>query len=198
METKTITATATKEIEAISSVSSVMNFIETLTKGAGVNVKISTIPTMRKTNNPFIGRIAKITEYSGVVLGVRYMSKINGSISRSGNTNEYEPNAPKGSHRFNDFLYQSDKDETIFYLNIMWVKKQMGNLVRTKVNYLVDNRLITENEKQLLDTFLPVKNYDCAKQLENGIDDLEQICVNRPKLSNVLSIKQGEKIWSRN
>lgn len=61
----------------------------------GVEIITETIPAMRKTNNPFVGRVTKITHYIDGVLGVDYQKTVNRRLAKNGLEANYQSEAPK-------------------------------------------------------------------------------------------------------
>ena len=83
----------------------------------GLEIVTETEPAMRKTNNPYLHRVKKVTHYIDAVLGVDYQNAVNNRIARAGHEANYVAEAPKGKTHYNAFFYQSLDGET-FYLKI--------------------------------------------------------------------------------
>ena len=156
----------------------------------GVRVVTNTEPKMRKTNNPYIGRVRKLTEYSNAMLGVDYQNAVNNRLERAGFEADYKAEAPKGKKHYNSFFYQSLKDESVFYLKIGFYKNK-----GIKRSWLVDGREATEQEINEFSAFLQESsNEGVKKQEEAGLSVEEQYTIVAPKLENVVSVTLGERV----
>lgn len=166
-----------------------------LTKGVGTSVLTATVPQMRKTNNPYIDRVLKITLYSGVSVGTNYENSVNKCAERSGSTETFITEKPNGKHYINDFLLASDKDENVLYFQIQYTEKMLqSGIVKIDSYYLIDKRLATDAEVAEIKKFMPTKVAP-KKQLEAGVDLDKVRYYIAPKLSNVIGLKQGGAIW---
>ena len=153
----------------------------------GVEILTETEPAMRKTNNPFVGRVKKITHYVNAILGVEYQNVVNNRLTRSGNEANYQSEAPKGKKHYNAFFYQSIDGET-FYLKIGIYKN-----TTCKSTYTIDGHEATQSELEALKPFLQSKSANVQKQQEAGLNEAEQYHIVAPKTSNVLRITCGTK-----
>lgn len=168
----------------------IINKISKMNKGTfGVEIVTETEPAMRKTNNPFINRVKKITTYTNAILGVDYQNCVNNRLERNGCEANYIADAPKGKKYYNAFFYQSLTDEGTFYLKIGMYKNTTA-----KSRYVIDGHDATDNELETLKTFLQTKSTTCQKQADAGLDTSEQYAIVTPKASNVVSVKLGERI----
>lgn len=162
--------------------------ISNLRKGTfGVEVILNTEPSMRKTDNPFVGRIRKISKYKNAVLGVSYENTVNGRLKKKGLEKDFVSDAPRGKKYYNPFFYVSDKDDSVFYLKI-----GMRKNTTCEYCYLVDSRPITTPELYQLDLYLTNTSYNSNKQAAHGLDKDEQYRIIAPKLENVVQIKISE------
>jgi hypothetical protein len=172
-----------------------IDFFSALNKGVGTNVFTTTIPQMRKTNNPFVGRVQKLTMYSGVVLGTNYENSVNACAERSGSTETFISEKPMGKHYINPFLLASDKDESVLYLQIQYTEAMLQKgIVKIHSIFLLDGKEATEKEVEAIKQFIPTKVAP-KKQLEVGVDLDKVRYYIAPKLSNVVALKQGGAIW---
>lgn len=170
---------------------SIISKVSKLNKGTfGIEIVTETEPAMRKTNNPFVGRVKKVTTYSNAILGVDYQNCVNNRLERNGHVADYQAEAPKGKKHYNAFFYQSLDNET-FYLKIGMYKN-----TTTKSTYHIDGHEATTDELATLKTFLQSKPQTIAKQQEAGLDTTEQYHIVTPKAQNVVSItaKYGKEI----
>lgn len=165
------------------------NFIEELKKGSYMQVITCTEPKMRKTNNPYIGRVEKITLYYGVRTGVDYANCINNAMQRVGiDDTQFIADAPRGMQwAAYPFILKSIKDESQLYLRISIDKSSKS------VSYWnVDGRLATDAEVAVIKNFLPAVS-GSAKQAQAGLENEDQIQVRSIKFENIVYIKQGER-----
>lgn len=168
----------------------IIEAVSRMNKGTfGVEIVTETEPAMRKTNNPFVNRVKKITTYTNAILGVDYQNCVNNRLERNGYEANYIADAPKGKKHYNAFFYQSLADEGTFYLKIGMYKNTTA-----KSRYVIDGHNATANELETLKTFLQTKPTTCQKQADAGLDTSEQYSIVTPKASNVLSVKLGERI----
>ena len=142
---------------------------------------------MRKTNNPFVGRIRKVTTYIDAVLGVNYQNAVNNRLKRNELEANYVSEAPKGKKHYNAFFYQSLDGEN-FYLIIGIYKN-----TTIKVKYIIDGHEATEQEVEALKPFLQSHSTAIQKQSEAGLSEAEQYRIVAPKAQNVVSIMLGSK-----
>ena len=169
--------------------------ISELRKGVfGVHVTTHTEPKMNRTNNPYYGRVRKVTDYHNIALGTDYANTINNRLERLGIEGNYVAEKAKGMHRYNDFLLQSDKDENQFYLNIIFDRSE-GSHTDEEV-YLVDGRLATAEETKEIKWWIEQakSKSGCDKQEKAGLDKKEQVRIIRPKLQNVVKITLGARV----
>lgn len=153
----------------------------------GVEILTETEPAMRKTNNPFVGRVKKITHYVNAILGVEYQNVVNNRLTRNGNEANYKSEAPKGKKHYNAFFYQSLDGET-FYLKIGMYKNTTCHSI-----LFLDGQPATPTQIEQIKPFLQTKSNNVQKQQEAGLNDTEQYHIVAPKTSNVLKITCGTK-----
>ena len=166
----------------------IVSRISKMNKGTfGVQIVTETEPAMRKTNNPFVGRVTKRTTYNNAILGVSYQNCVNNRLERTGNEANYQAEAPKGKKHYNDFFYISLDGET-FYLKIGMYKNTTAS-----VKYFIDGHEATDTELATLKTFLQTTNQFCAKQQNAGLDASEQYRLVAPKAQNVVSVTLGNR-----
>lgn len=152
----------------------------------GYTITTATEPKMNKTGNPFFGRVQKISVYENAMLGCSYENIVNNRREGEGSNPDFEAQAPKGKLIFNRFFYQSLKDESTFYLKIIFYKSQ----TRVESSYLVDGRPATTDEINALKAFMPKPSSSAAHQ---GLEAENEVKIVAPKWENVLLIKQGDK-----
>ena len=167
----------------------IVSKVSKMNKGVfGVEIITETEPSMRKTNNPFVGRVKKISTYANAILGVDYQNCVNGRLARTGNEANYVSEAPKGKKWYNAFFYVSLDDET-FYLKIGMYKN-----TSVKSSYMIDGQPATDEQLAELKPFLQVKPQGVQKQADAGLNEEEQYKIVAPKATNVVLVRLGERI----
>lgn len=155
----------------------------------GVQIITETEPSMRKTNNPFVGRVTKVTTYNNAMLGIDYQNAVNNRLERKGLANDYQSEAPKGKKRYNAFFYQSLANEDIFYLKIGIYKNTTCHSI-----LFLDGQPAKPEEIEAIKPFIQSKSSNVQKQQDAGLNENEQYRIVAPKAQNVLQIKLGERI----
>lgn len=183
-------------------VNSLMNGLQGYSKGSfGTTLSITTTPKMNKGGrggvepNPLYNRdVQKHTIYSNIRLGIDYNRVNEAKIERAGGEkSDWKGEAPKGMHRFNDYLYQSDNDNDQFYLNVLF----FGN-TKEEYSYSIDGVPATPEQVETIKAYLTSKGSSFSKQIAAGIPEDEVTEVRRPKLDNINYIVQGERqLYSR-
>lgn len=149
----------------------------------GICVTYLVDAAMNKTNNPYYGRVKKLTTVSNARLGVSYESCVNGKLERSGQTPDYQ--AGKSTTDFvNDFI-QVSKDGTKYYLKV-------GINSRTTIDsvYYLDGRIATDKEMADIRNYLK-KSAPSQRQIAAGIAADEVYRHITPNVENILHIWQG-------
>lgn len=154
----------------------------------GVEIITETIPAMRKTNNPFVGRVTKITHYIDGVLGVDYQKTVNRRLAKNGLEANYQSEAPNGKKHYNAFFYQSLNDENVFYLKI----GIYPNTITHSILFL-DGQPATPTQIAQIEPFLQTKSNNVQKQADAGLTNEQQYHIVAPKASNVLKIWKGKQ-----
>ena len=177
-------------------VQSIVDFLSGLKKGVfGITLVANTQPKMNKTNNPYFGRVTKVTRLTNVAIGYSYENTIKNRLERAGSENtDFKSEAPKGRHwveGYENILLQSNKDDTQYYL-----RTTMRKNTKASVTYLVDNRPATDEEINEFKAFFP-KSSTSNKQTEAGLQDEEQVVVRDYKLESIQSLTLGNLNYLR-
>ena len=154
----------------------ITNFILSLKKGMmGNKVVTLTEPKLLKRGNPLIGQeVRKITYYTNVGLGISYENTINNKRERNGEERDFVSEKPFGmSWEVFPFILKSDKNPSQKYLRMQFYKN-----TTCKSIYLVNGKLATANEIEIIKQFTP-------KRAET------EIKVVSVKLENIKKIKQS-------
>ena len=169
-------------------------------KGGFYRVVTATIPTMNKRNNPFIGRVKKVTIYSSCQMGISYQNAMQNAYKRTNgeaSAQAYEVQANTGKGTWIDglvnFITENEKDAR--YLHVFLHKR-----TKKYVFYLLDGKLV----KSGTDLFDEVASWDknfnkqrtaCPKQADYGISDYEITGVITPKVENVIEVVQSDRYY---
>ena len=161
-----------------------INLLAELSEGRytkGYVIMASEPSGVRKTNNPFVGRVKKISGW-GFDLNADYSRKVNLQLQREGKEMDFEA-LPTYAEPVNKIVYRHKTDSSKLYMSV-FPQPNFG----TFVTYYVDNKIATaEQEAQIL-SFLPAKNDSSRQGTEKKIE------IRRPLISNILSISlAGEK-----
>jgi hypothetical protein len=145
---------------------------------------------MRKTDNPYIGHVVrKVTEYHNIALGTDYQNTVNNRLEKQGEERNFVTQAPKGKKWYNNFFYQSLKDENEFYLKIIFNKAKS----HTETRYMIDGRLTTDIERREIESFC-YSHTTSQKQADAGLQKENEVIIIAPSLKNVLKITLGDKV----
>lgn len=107
--------------------------------------------SMRKTNNPYVGRVRKIVRGINYQFGVSYENKVNNERERMGLERDFVSQSPKGKEWVEyPKVLRSIKDSEKMYLRASTTANS-----KTEIVYLVDNRLATKEEVEEILSFIP-------------------------------------------
>ena len=172
------------------------NFVRGLKKGTfGIQMLSVTIPTMRKTNNPFLGRVQKVTYSTNVCFGYDYASYLFGKAKKQGVLNgrtladfKVEVSKPKGMNWIEfPFFLQSEKDENQEYIRCYYNANSKSYSI-----YLLDGKVADEEEEKKIVSFISSSSSYSGKF---GVSD---IVVRSPKLESIKMVGQGQNFWRSN
>lgn len=158
----------------------------------GVCAVLETEPRMKKTANPYVGRVKKVTTYSNIALGRDYYAAVANAADRKGLDGKMEIEKPKGM-TWSEYPYflVSDKDAEQMYLRLTLNKN-----TTIKTTYMVDGREATAAEVEEIKTFLYDTSYS-LKQAAVGLEETEQVRPMSVKVENIVKIWQGAKCYER-
>ena len=152
-----------------------------LRNGNAVDIEVATEPKMRKTGNPYMGRVKKHTGYIGVDFGASYTEEVNKRRLEEGKAADFQ--AKKSLYEdVNEFFVR--KGEQI-YLRMLLKK---GNAKR--VIWEVDGRPATESEIEEIKGFLQGGGSAKNQGLESG-NEVEMRVV---KIENIVAV--GGETWA--
>lgn len=152
-------------------------------KGA-VDIEISTEPSMRKTNNPYLGRVRKHSAYLGVMFGESYTAEVNRRREAEGKTADFK--AKKSSYETVNEFFVRKGDQ--LYLQFMPSMEKDHN---PKAIYEVDGRPATEEEVKEIVGFFYSKG-DAAKS--QGLERGNEVAFRITKIENIIAL--GGETWA--
>ena len=161
----------------------------------GVRVVLETKPRMRKTNNPYIGRVTKVTEIHNVALGRDYLTAVTRRADQvGGDASTFVPQGASGMVWVqHPYFLESIKDSNTHYLRLT-----LNRNSKCEVKYLVDGRAATDTEVAELKAFLYDSHSYSQKQASVGItNEYDQVKPMSVMLENILLIEQGDKIYRK-
>lgn len=172
----------------------IKEFCESVSRGTfGVSVIAITEPKMNKRGNPYFGRVHKATYMSNVALGYDYENVVNARLERKGLDSDFVAEKPKGKNwDMYPFILQSDKDNSVKYLRCT-----MRPNTATKVVYILDGKVVTDEDVLLAIKSWVTKSSYSVKQTESGLDEKEQVIVRDFKLEGIIALAQGVKQFNR-
>ena len=166
-------------------------FVTSLTKGVfGVVIIAKTEPRMRKTNNPYFGRVQKVTRLANVAIGYNYENVVNNRLEQEGKGQLHftaqKPNGKSWIKGYENLFLVADKDGTTEYL-----RTTMRRNTKPTTMYLVDGKEATPSQEAEIKTFTETS----AKPKNQGLNDGDEVIVRDYKVENIVSIQLGEKMW---
>ena len=172
-------------------IATLIDFVGTINKGTfGTTLIAVTEPKMNKRGNALYGRVHKATCMVNVALGYSYENTVNNRLAREGKENDFESQKPFGKSwvvGLENILLVSDKNAEQYYLRTTMLPN-----TNSKSVYLVDGRRATEEEVEIIKTFL-VKS---SKPSNQGLSEEHSVIVRDYKLEGVLALTQGAKEYN--
>lgn len=177
----------------------VKEFTEVIGKGTfGIVMLACTEPSMNKTNNPYYGRLRKLSYTSNVALGYDYASALVAKMKKenlSFDEKEVRESVekPKGKNWFmHPYILQKDSDAEQKYLRCYYNKNS-----KTSSIYVLDGKFVTDRAVIAdIETWVK-KSSGSKKQAELGISKENEVTLRDFKFENVILLKQGEKVYNR-
>ena len=140
-----------------------------------VDVELATEPKMRKTANPYFGRVCKHTAYLGVDFGKNYTDEVNRRREEEGKTTDFQ--AQKSTYEeVNKYFVR--KGEQLYLRMILRQDNEK------KVIWYVDDRPATETEIAEIKTFLQGGGSAKNQGLEKGNEVQYRVV----KIENVVAV----------
>lgn len=173
---------------------SVSEFTKNVSRGTfGISLITVTVPKMRKTNNPYFGRVHKASYMTNVALGYDYENSVNNRLDRKGIEADFQAEKPKGKSWCEyPYILQADKDASIKYLRCT-----IRPNTKAKSVFILDGKIVTDDAIEAqIKSFIQTSSTS-KKQSESGLDDAEQVIVRDYKLDGVIYLGQGDKSFNR-
>lgn len=166
-------------------------FVKSLTKGVfGIVIIAKTEPRMRKTNNPYFGRVQKVTRLANVAVGYNYENVVNNRLEQEGKGQLHftaqKPNGKSWVKGYENLFLVADKDGTTEYLRTTMRRNTKGTSM-----YLVDGKEATPSQKAEIETFIQ----SSYKPTNQGLDEGDEVIVRDYKVENIVSITLGDRMW---
>lgn len=173
---------------------SVSEFTKNVSRGTfGISLITLTEPKMRKTNNPYFGRVHKASYMTNVALGYDYENSVNNRLDKKGLDADFQAEKPKGkSWAEYPYILQADKDASVKYLRCT-----MRANTKAKSIYILDGKVVTDDNTLLEIKSFIQKSSTSKKQTEIGLEDNEQVIVRDYKLDGIIYLGQGNKSFNR-
>lgn len=164
----------------------IFDFINAFRNGTFGSVLVAdTEPTMRKTNNPYVGRVRKVCRLSNIAIGYSYETYVNARRLRENLSADFKACPLQwGEWKKNyENVVLTHKGED--YLRVTMLPN-----TNVEVTYMVDGRVATESEINEIKSFLS-KSSSSRQGLTN------EVIVRAYKVSNIVSLTQGEKRYEK-
>ena len=149
----------------------------------GITLVTKTDVVLPKTNNPFYGRVTKLSVTSNAQLGISYKAQVE---NRSESKEEYEVGKQRGQHHYDKFFNVSDKDENQFYLRVGYRKNSI-----TESTLYVDGREATAAELDIIKSFQKPSS-GSTKQVEYGVS--EEVIWRTYKTESIVQVSVGNQL----
>lgn len=119
---------------------------------------------MNKRNNPLYGRVRKITA-SNCQFNYNYEKAVNNRLEKAGKEGNFESSTlPWGK------WIEGQENKLIEHKGEIYVRLYKAKNCKRKVEYLVDGRIATEEEKAIISAYTP-KSSGSVKQAEYGLSE---------------------------
>lgn len=136
---RTIKQTEKGEVVELSSME-LLTILMNQEKGTFCFLHMETVPSMRKTNNPYFNRVTKITK-GNVLLGCNYQTRVSNNTKNP----DFKPEENKVGEKVTKCIRHNEKFDR-YYLDYEWF-----NEVRPKSEYVCDGDPI---EKEMFESFM--------------------------------------------
>lgn len=146
------------------------------TKGAlPVTMAGYTVPDMRKTNNPFFGRVKKRSHLNGMINWI-YQNSVNYQRVREDKEPDFVPMPRRWGQRL-------EKSPFVAHNDTLYLEVKVQRLLEYR--YYVDGREATAEEVEQIESFLPKRKEGRRQELDKvqilrdyTLENIEQITLN--------------------
>ena len=142
-----------------------------------VHLTTATEPRMNKTNNPYFGRVTKLTKRNYLIAS-EYEDRVNNNDTKEGGEASFTSQSMKGLvHLSRAVLAKLDEKDT------KYVRVEFFDEIKPQTTFLVDNK---EVDKEVLNNYIvkSTSNYDSQPQerkvkvLNFKFDSIKEISIN--------------------
>jgi hypothetical protein len=126
------------KIEKSVSVLEMVNVLMTISKQQFVYCVYNTEYRMNKSNNPYFGRVRKIT-YNRFMLGYDYQNRVNNNMNKEDIQGTFVSQKPSGRTHVSKCVTIDDKTNSVYYVNLEYFKE---NKLKTEI--LLDGEIVTD------------------------------------------------------
>lgn len=171
----------------------IFEFVDSIHKGTfGMVFETSTEPSMRKTNNPFWGRVRKLSHTVNCALGYDYETYVNARLERADLPAEFHASPlPWGQ------WVEGYEGILISHKGKLYLRMTILPNTSAKPTYTLDGRVVTDEEMEQIRPFLNGSSYS-DKQASCGlVEQSAQVSVRAYAVEHILSISQGAKVYTK-
>ena len=154
-------------------VNELLNLLNQIEKPTFVHITMETEVRMNKKDNPYFGRVKKVTS-GNYLLCSDYEQRVNNNSEKEGQERTFKSELPKGKKHISKCVLVDTKTESVHYVML-----ERFDEIKTKVSYYMDGN---EIEKQLISDWLR-SSYKSKKQTQE-----RKVMVFTPKLTNIREI----------
>jgi len=158
-----------------------VNVLMLVERGTFCNLVSNTVPTMRKTNNPFVGRVRKINSVN-YYLGGNYQKRVNVNMEKEGIERNFVSQKPKGKTHVSECVLLDDKTGLVHYCMV-----ERFDEIKTNPVYMLDGVEMSNEQKTEMFSFFPPR-YEVKSQSQE-----KKVFVITPKVENIQSITIDHK-----
>jgi len=164
-------------------------FVEFLAKQKGcqfINILSMTEPDMYLTDNPFRGRVKKIT-IAPMQFGYDYEKSVNNRLEKNGLETSFIGEPLKWGHWVKGMENKVIEHKDELYMRTYCVRKSNPHIY-----YILDGKLVTKEEFEIIKTFFK-KSSSSKKQDESGLTEEFQVKPRTYKLSSLIAVTINKK-----
>ena len=149
-----------------------------------VDIETATEPQMKKTANPYLGRVRKHTAYLGVDFDTTYTEEVNKRRLEEGKSADFAAQKSNYEEIEGNPYFVRKGEQT--YLRML-----LGKDCKTKTIWEVDGRAATEQEIEEIKGFLYSKGNGSGRQ---GLDE-SRVEMRVIKTENIVAVGNEKNTW---